>query len=1188
MKQTKMKHCIQHCLLVIACFLVGIATEAKPSTGKIYQIKSSGGALAVNSLENDAPIIVAAPNDEATAQRWRVQNGTTTGTVIFVNRYSGKAIDMAANAPSKQPLQWTVGTEDADNQNFYITDDGKLYITHQGTNYYLKVDGTATLKTTTASQATTFTFEEKTEDVAASIDQYTENEQINAENKEAAHATFIPYSSTQAMKADANYDKPWLSPLKADVLDLNGTWKFKYTANFKNGKPEAADFYGDAADVSAWDDIEVPSCWEMKGYDVPVYTNVGYAFVNNPPYIRKLPWLSGYGSYDEDPVGSYRRTFNLPDGWQDKRVFVHFDGVYSAAAVWVNGRYAGYSESSNTDAEFDITTLVRQGQNNISVRVYRWSDGSYLEGQDMWHLSGIHRDVYLMATPRTFVRDHYITSQLSNNYTAATLSVALDVDNRDAQATSKTIAVKLLDAEGRQMAEKTVEAAFAQNETYKQVTANLGTINGITAWSEENPYLYTVEVSQKSKEGTEEMAFSTKHGFREVKVEGTVVYVNGKRVFFKGVNSQDTHPLRGRSIDVPTMLKDITMMKQANINTFRTSHYPRQPKMYAMLDYYGMYVMNEADVECHFNQNLSANTNWLNAFMDRTRRMVVRDRNHPSVIFWSLGNESGGGINFRSTYNLVKELVPGAIVHYEGNVAYSDMGSNMYPTLNTVQGLSNGWSGKPYFICEYAHAMGQAVGNLKEYWDVIENSNGIIGGCIWDWVDQSVYDPQKIKTGQLAQPGTGFRYWVAGYDYVSAANVNNGFQGNFLNNGLVTPDRAWTAKLTEVKHVYQYIKFDGFENKRLTLTNKYHFTSLGKYYLAYTVLKDGRVVETGSCPLPNIAPGETTTVDVPFKTATDNGAEYLITFESKLKEATSWARSGYAMANAQFALTGRTALPAIEAEGTLTVSGNTVTGKDFTIAFNTDGTLKNWTYKGTSLFAAAPEYNDFRRIDNDNYNGVNNGIYGHSVVTALKKEGNSVVMTMRGTGSKCNYTTTYTVYANATVDMKVTFDNTSRQLRRIGMGMAFAGGFENVEYYAKGPWSNYTDRQTGSFLGRYTTTVDDLFEELTHPQTNGDRQQLRDLTLTNDAKGLALTIQTGGDVAFSLSHYDEKQWNHELWNTRFHPYDLKKSDEIFAHFDYYQRGIGNASCGAADTLEQYYCPTGTHTYTLRFIPKQIK
>lgn len=1048
-------------------------------------------------------------------------------------------------------------------------------------------------------------------------DAWVEDETKFEDRKEAAHATFIPYSSTEAMRADAHYAKPWVAPERADVLPLNGTWKFHYTPDWKKGKPGEDDFYGDKADVSAWDNICVPLNWEMAGYDVPVYNNVGYPFKNNPPHITAIA-----DNFDANPVGSYRRTFTLPEGWETKRVFLHFDGACSAIVVWVNGQYAGFSEGANTDAEFDVSALVRTGENNVSVRVYRWSDGAYLEGQDMWHLAGIHRDVYLVATPRTFVSDHYITSALGEDYASGSMDVALRLSNADKAKTVKHVGVTLVDPEGKTVATQTLTVNFAKGEADKSTTVRFDGLAGLKAWSSEHPVLYTVEVRQQDAAGRDEMVFATKYGFRDVRVVGKQVLVNGKRVFFKGVNTQDIHPLYGHAIDVETMLRDVQLMKQANVNLVRTSHYPRQPKMYAMFDYYGLYCMNEADVECHNNQSLSNNPSWQPAYVDRTARMVLRDRNHPSVVFWSLGNESGGGVNFEATYNTVKQLCPGrdAIVHYEGDhhgLHSSDLGSDMYPTVKKVTDQQDGLHGKPYFICEYAHSMGQATGNLQEYWDVIERSSGIVGACIWDWVDQGIYDTRRIKAGlPLTDEKTGLHYYTSGYDYTKLNHGVEGFQGDFMSNGLITPGREWTAKLDEVKYVYRPVDFVHFSDKMLTLRNKCDFTDLADLaFLHYTLLCDGVSCEEGDVTLPSVPAGAEATVGVPFTTEIRPEHEYVLTLALCLKCATSWAEKGYALVSQQYLVDDNPSAPAasvadprfverprallspIDVKGKLRVKGNVVSGDNFSIAFAEDGSIADWTYQGTTLVepGKGPDFNGFRRIANDNISlGATSGVASNEsnvdgaltgtkrMVAAPKRIGRNVVVTTSVSNGTDTHVLHYTIYPNGVVDMQVDLTNSSTETRRMGISMQFASGFENVEYYAKGPRSNYIDRQRGSLLGRYRTTVNGMFEEQSAPQTMGDRQGLRELTLDNGK--VALNVQTQGLVAFSLSHVDDAQFDYDVFYGGKHPYDLVRSPQVFAHFDYWQRGIGNHSCGGDSVLEQYKCPEGTHTFILRFAP----
>jgi len=1147
--------------------------------------------------ENNAYVYVDDVDEGSVTQIWKFGGTGKDGVFQLINETYNKAIDMMLGKST--PLtQWGPDLKSNDNQKIIISEvNGVDGAYHMGTStYFITVQSNGTLRMSNTSSGNASSYFRFRAVSSPKIERhYWEDETFFEENKESARAVFIPYASSADMRADATYAQPWVTPEKAEVLSLNGVWKLNYVTS-PEARPGEADFYGDGADVSAWDTITVPSCLEMKGYGVPLYINDEYAFVDNPPTIVMKQGL-------KNSVGSYRRSFTLPADWDGKRIFLHFDGIYSAAYVWVNGHYVGYTQGANNTSEFDVTDHVRSGENNVSVQVFRWSDGSYLEGQDMFHMSGIHRDVYLMATPRTFVSDHYITATLNEDagYKSGTLNVQLTVDNRDGQAATKSVKVTLRSPQGTVMSTRTVNFSFAAGETSKTGNAEFAGLSNLQLWSAETPTLYTVEFSQLNATGNEEMAFSTKYGFRHIEIWNHLVYINGERVYFKGVNTQDTHPVHGRSIDVPTMLKDITMMKQANVNTLRCSHYPRQPKMYAMLDYYGLYVMDEADLECHHNWSdnggvyggniancISNKESWKAAYLDRTVRMVAAHRNFPSIIFWSLGNESGTGSNFVETYRKTQEL-DSRPIHYEGATRgyadYTDLYSQMYPSVSLTESTAQWhYGGLPYFICEYAHAMGNGVGNLREYWDAIEGSAYGIGGCIWDWVDQSVYDAADIKSGNLLVKG--FNNYKSGYDYPGP------HQGNFVNNGLVNADRSWSPELTEVKHVYQHVKFDSWTaaTKSLAISNAYAFLNLDAFYLKYTILEDGEVKETGRVDIPSVAPGASQTLRVPYTYTTETGKEAYITFEICLKEATTWAPADYAVAVSQEQLAARSlALPTVTEKGQRLTIDNTsstayiIIGNDkLRMQFGSSGKLLEWRYDGNKIVESDFNYDNFRWIENDTYEDMNSGEGSKKMTYSLSADGSRATVEITAGGSKCPYTMTYTIYSNGVVDTKVQFRPAVSGLRRIGLSVVLPGEYEEVNYYARGPWENYTDRKSGSFFGRYTTTVTDMFEPYAHPQTTGNREELRDLTVWNPATGKGLRVETRGQVAFSLLHYDDADFASSV----LHPYDLTPSSNTYAHFDYMQRGLGNGSCGSnTGTLDKYACPSsGTYEYTLRFTP----
>ena len=1208
-----------------------------PSYGSNYYIcygEDPTLAFTVKTTSNDEQITLTTLTEGTSGQQWTAKQGTysTSYPYHFVSVLSSRALDLAGNNTKVMPLQWTsendYGSAIANQEWKLVEVDATAhtyYISAKFNNtvYYLTFDGTSGGKlgrTTSQTSATAFGFISTSGssgggesgggssggdsgNVPSRTFQYSyvHTPSKYADYKEDAHATFIPYATTADMQADVNYDKPWLEPTKAMTMNLNGTWKFKYLASGGSSAPSSS-YYGNSVSTSSWDEIKVPLSWEMAGYDTPVYTNQGYPFTSNTS-----SWTTNAASNsncDYNPLGYYRRTFTLPDGWSDKRIMVHFDGAYSGIAVYLNGAYVGYSEGANTDAEFDITDFITDptAENNITVACYRWTSGSYLEGQDMWHLGGIHRDVYLVATPKVYVSDHIIWASGQNSTaTSGTLNVKVSVDNRSSISTSKTIEVKLFDKNGSQVG-STATYSYSSSSTVTDQALTISGLTNLTAWSSENPYLYTVAISQKDANGNEEMAFSTKFGFRVITKSGNLVYVNGQRAYFKGVNTQDTHPLYGRAIDMETMLKDVTLMKRANVNIIRTSHYPRQPKMYAMMDAYGLYCMDEADVECHPEQSVASNSSFSANMLDRVTRMFKRDRNHPSVVFWSLGNESGTASNLSSCKSYISNN-DNRLVHYEGNSSYSDLYSNMYPSVSDVGNKKSGYNGMPYFICEYAHAMGNAMGRLNDYWNVIESSTntGIIGGCIWDWVDQAIYKPSLAKSviNGSADANTlvstnGFNYWTSGFDYQTPSGDNEAsYMGAFEDNGIVTPDRKWTAKLTEVKKVYQNVDFTGFSDKKLTVKNKNLFTNLSAYKLVYRVLVDGCLAEEGIVDMPSIAAGSTSKVSVPYTTTAESGKEVMLNVGLALNEETLWAEKGYQVADAEFTLQERSSSLATHTAngGSLSVSGSTVSGttkegKAFSLTFS-GGNLTSWTFNGQTVMASTPGFSQFFSIDNSR-NGCPYSTAGkntsHSVSSSLTKNSDgTATITVSGNSGR-SYTIAYTIYPDGVVDMAVNFNSSSSTCYRVGLAMEFGSGFEGVEYYGRGPWANYPDRMTGSYLGRYTTTVDDLFEEYTHPQTNGDHQDLRDLTLSSDKCDLKIETgtDTDGAVSFSMAHYTDS-WNYKTWRTQGHYYNLTRSGNIYAHFDAAISGVGNGSCGESTTSD--YLPTSkAYKYTLRFTP----
>ncbi|MBO5794057.1 MAG: DUF4981 domain-containing protein, partial [Bacteroidaceae bacterium] len=1147
--------------------IVNVEDNKAPLPYLTYIIKNVSTGLVLSnggSNENDAKIIVEEEQEKAYGQMWKLsipmyQSGATTWFQLL-NESCGKCIDCAFESSGK-PLQWSQNMDESSanwNQMFEILEVEGVEDTYQfkvGKNvgskwspqfeyHYLAVgaDKQVYLTKDASSTDTHFTFTKVNND---NLPQglFWQDEKVFGQNKEKGHATYIPYQSTDVMRADERYNRAWLDPVSSNRwMSLNGTWKLIWNVLDDTMQMPEEDFYGDDVDASKWDDMVVPGCLEMHGYGDPLYINVNYPFADNPPYISMKKGLV-------NSVGSYRRNFTLPEGWDKERVLLHFDGIYSGAYVWVNGKYVGYTEGGNMDAEFDVSKHVRTGENNLSVRVIRWTDGSYLEGQDMWHMSGIHRDVYLMAVPKVFVRDHSIKSQLSEDATSGSMFVNLTLDNRDSLATSKTYEVRLLSPAGEVMFTQTGEATFLSTETEKTLSLAFEGLTGLMPWTSDSPTLYTVEVVQKDADGKEESTFATKFGFNCAKIKNSQFLVNGKRVLLKGVNTQDTHPLKGRTMDIETMWKDLTLMKQNNVNIVRSSHYPRSPKMNAMMDFLGMYHMDEADVEFHMNWNnggrIHTSPTWRGPIVDRVERMVLRDRNHSSIVSWSLGNESDGGVNFTHAYNAARALDPRPI-HYEGATrAYTsptDIYSVMYRDVPTVQ-YDVDRVGQPYFMCEYAHAMGHSVGNLKEYWDVMESSKNGMGGCIWDWVDQAIVSYEDQKAGNLKV--NGYNKYRNGNDYPQAPH-----QGNFVNNGIITADRQPTGKLAEVKRIYQYIKFGTLNKtaKTFTLTNKYEAIDLEGMILNWQLLLDGTVVEEGSTTLPSIASGKSQSIGINYGDVSNEG-EYLLNVSVCLSEATSWAEAGHAIANAQYSITDRTPLPEADVVAgtplTLTQSGSTYTieGQNISMKVNTSKGITSWVQNGISVLpvgsetSASPTYSNYRWVENDApygtdpYYETGNGITSRTFTVKANADNSAVTITENASGSRCNYKFVYTVNRDGTVDLDAQYTVTGSNLRRIGMLMQFNPELSMTRYYARGPLDNTIDRKHGSDLGIYDLPVSDFHVDYVRPQTSGDRQDLRWISFLN-AEGKGIRVETEGQVNLTVDNYTDEykhQYLHQ-WN----------------------------------------------------------
>ena len=1148
-----------------------------------------------DSGENNARIVAETVGAENRGQFWNIKT-IDLFTFAVENAFYGQNFDDGGdNASIDYLLQWPATVGQWNNARFhFVPVPGKAdtYVIQsankgkQQNMYALRGGQLKAVPMNLQDQTAWFTFEtvEKPKIQAP----YWEDETIFAENKEPAVATYMPYESEQAMLADkAYYKTPWTTPVNNRYLSLNGTWRFHFVSE-PSQRP--MDFWKEGYNVSAWDTIPVPSNWEMQGYDRPIYANVEYPHSNTPPYIKARPGFNdGGANYGINPVGSYVRTFQVPDNWDGRRTLIHFGGIYSAAFVWLNGHYVGYTQGANNVAEFDLTNFLHKGENTLAVQVFRWSDGSYLECQDMFRMSGIFRDVYLYNVPQLSIRDHYFTTELRNNYQEATLNIALTFGSKgEPQEGKKTVEVSLYHPNGTLMDKATVEPVF-----YRHGTTECGmkfNLKQPKLWSAETPNLYTVHVVQKDEMGNEEMAFSDKVGFRSVEIRNSLVYINGKRVFFKGTNRHDTDPVYGRAVRTESMLRDVLLMKQNNINTVRTSHYPNAARMYAMFDYYGIYCVDEADLEDHANQSISDRKSWIPAFEDRIERMVMRDRNRASVIMWSLGNEAGNGENFGPCYNKAKSL-DSRPVHYEGTRSngnygggrFSDFYSKMYPGMAWMnQNTSN--LDKPMFICEYAHAMGNAIGNLKEYWDIIEGSNSCIGGCIWDWVDQAIYEPREIKQGVYRLR--------TGYDFPGP------HQGNFCSNGIIPATREESPKLAEVKAAHQFVKFELKQvnpAKNLAvvlLRNTYNFHDLSQYELIYDVVLNGRVAATKRLDLPAIAAGEQQEISLKLPKAnlqknSAKGNEVLLNLRVVYKKDQTFCKAGHSVAQAQFTLSERKALPTIAGKGdnkwgqTLAMHETRLFNSNMAICIdNATGQLQSLAFNGKNIVANREGfiYDNHRWIENDRFTNTDNGLTGNATVQVTEENGLTVIKTRRD-GTICATEVDYILYPQGMVDIVARFNPKNGEVRRAGLVCAIDSTYDQVDYYAYGPMENYCDRKDGATIGRYHTTVDEMLVHYAKPQSTGGREGLRELILRNK-QGEGVKIETEGQVAFSALRYTDA----DLMNCN-HIWELTKRPYTVLHLDAWTRGIGNASCGQdVNTLPQYRVPQQTLTYKLRISP----
>ncbi|WP_337102524.1 glycoside hydrolase family 2 TIM barrel-domain containing protein [Paenibacillus sp. YIM B09110] len=1022
-----------------------------------------------------------------------------------------------------------------------------------------------------------------------------ENHRLLHRNRLPARAAFIPFNNDEG----ALYCERELSPY---YVPLNGTWKFDYAPTPAHAP---AGFHLESFDTSGWDELAVPSCWQMHGYGRPHYSNVVYPFPVVPPLVPT-----------ENPTGSYRREFTVPAGWDGQRITLHFEGVDSAFFVWVNGREAGFSKGSRMPSQFDITDLVREGTNVLAVRVMQWSDGSYIEDQDMWWLSGIFRDVYLTAAPQTHVYDYSVRTLLDANYRDATLEVRLNLRSMNTTAQSVRVELQLLDANGGEVDGGYAKETIACDEQTQDQEAMFALpLRAPRKWSAEDPYLYKLLIRVIS-DTAQKQVIATRVGFRCIELKDGLLFVNGVPIKFKGVNRHDHHPDLGRTVPLEWMRKDLLMMKQHNINAVRTSHYPNDPRFYDLCDEYGLYVIDEADLECHGfhrtdNSNqLSDDPDWEIAYIDRLERMIERDKNHPSIILWSLGNESYYGCNHAAMYRWAKEHDPTRLVHYaeDREAETADVFSTMYNRIWQLHGLGQRVDlDKPHIVCEYAHAMGNGPGGLKEYWDVFYTYKRLQGGFVWEWVDQGIR--QRTVDGR--------EYFAYGGDFGDHPN-----DSNFVIDGLVNPDRVPSAGLLELKKVIEPVVIEALDLQAglIKLTNRYDFLSLDHLQLVWNVMADGKVLSSGTSKLPDVAPGCTGSVDVSY-TLPDRlqpATDYWLNVSLVNTADTAWSEAGFEVAWAQFELPNKSEYKSdIEHFGfvPLSVTENgvmlEVRGGDFVLQFDTVyGTISDWRHAGVRLLEEgprldlwrAPTDNDMRPIgdwrtslDDDKRATVlwkKSGLHWlqHRVMSvdwSSNVSGTIVTVTCRVRVAppilKWSVDTlyTYTIYAKGDVTIEVNGSiegsGAPETLPRIGLRMALPNDYDRAEWYGRGPGESYADLKQAARFGVYRRTVSELFTEYIVPQENGNRADTRWLALTNE-QGAGLLATGSPQFDFTARRYTSE----DLEKAK-HTYELKEHDRVFLHLDLAQNGIGSASCGPG-VLPQYVLNAEGFRFQVRLTP----
>ncbi|MFV0591344.1 MAG: glycoside hydrolase family 2 TIM barrel-domain containing protein [Draconibacterium sp.] len=1013
-----------------------------------------------------------------------------------------------------------------------------------------------------------------------------ENPAVFNINRSAPHAFFIPFENEQqAWDNNRNESKYYES--------LNGTWKFNIATN-PAGRP--LDFYKEDFDVSGWANIKVPANWERQGFDTAIYVNTSYPFWQivrerpNPPHIP----------HDYNPVGSYRRTFTIPANWDSRQISIHLGAVKSAFYIWVNGEKVGYSEGSKTPAEFDITKYIRTGENTLALEVYRWSTGSYLECQDFWRISGIERDVYLLATPKVNIRDYFVLAGLDENYTNGTFSLDVEVQNlNDASKGEYTIeaSVSTMDKSKKQI-ELSKKLTVGTDPTHFTFDA---TVNNPLKWSAEQPNLYKLLIVLKDTEGKTLQAISQNIGFRTSEIKNGQLLVNGKAIYVKGVNRHEHDPDNGHVISREMTLKDIQLMKEFNVNTVRTCHYPDDPEFYALCDLYGIYVIDEANIESHGmgygDASLAKQPEWGPMHLDRTERMIERDKNHACIITWSLGNEAGDGINFVADYNWIKERDQSRPVQYEraGREAHTDIFCPMYMGIDGITRYAQNNPDRPLILCEYSHAMGNSCGSLQDYWDAIEAYPALQGGCIWDWVDQGLREVDE----------KGRMYFTYGGDY----GTNKPSDNSFCINGLINPDRIPNPQLWEAKKVYQNITItaDNLTTGKFTVKNKYFFTNLNEFTFVWTIKNAEGIVAHGMVPELNVAPQESKSfsISIPELEQPKAGQLYTLSFSAVTKKQKGLVKKGHEQAWEEFELPVQPApYISVENKGEVAVQQNetrdVVSGKNFRLTIESaSGIISSYLLNGTELMTAGPKLNFFRPpTENDIRDGNGMRAWASAGLDATEQlaekakiqhqEDGSVLIifpvNIKTRTTEFDAVIQYQVFGDGTftVSSEVNLPETIKAVAKVGLQMKMPRSFNELNWYGLGGVSTYPDRKSGGKFGFYASTAEELYDHnMVVPQDNCNQADVHWAAVTN-MEGIGFMMSAPNKMNFSAYPYDDAN----ITKAR-HMNELEDAGFVTVNYDDLVTGLGTATCGPG-VLPQYVTTNGIYRFEVTYKPVQFQ